>query len=158
MIDYISFIRSKVGKDKIFLNFSVGVLANDKGEILLQKRSDFVGTWSLPGGCWELGESSVDALKREFLEETGLVVEPVRFLNSYTNYEEHYPNGDVAQTVGFLYEVRACQPFDITGFSNDETLELRFFSQEELVEIDLISPQQALMIEEYFNQIFQMGH
>ncbi|MGT2926659.1 NUDIX domain-containing protein [Streptococcus cuniculipharyngis] len=157
-MDYISFIRSKVGQDKIFLNFSVGILADDEGRILCQKRSDVIGTWSLLGGCWELGESSVDALKREFMEESGIEIEPIKLLNVYTNYEEHYPNGDVAQTVGFLYQVRAVKAFDIEDFSNDETLELAFFSQEELEQLEIISPQQKLMIEEYFAQGFEMGH
>jgi 8-oxo-dGTP diphosphatase len=34
------------------------------------------GLWSIPGGLVELGESLVDAVKREILEETGLIVEP----------------------------------------------------------------------------------
>lgn len=47
--DYISYIRSKVGHDKIFLNFSAGILTDDQGRLLLQKRSDN-GKWGLPGG------------------------------------------------------------------------------------------------------------
>lgn len=157
-MDYIRFIRSKVGQDKVFLNFSVGILTDDEGRILLQKRSDFIGTWSLLGGCWELGESSVEALKREFMEESGIEIEVLDLLNVYTNYEEHYPNGDVAQTVGHLYRVKAVKPFDITDFANEETLALAFFSQEELKQIKIISPQQELMIQEYFSQDFVLGH
>lgn len=157
-MDYIRFIRSKVGQDKVFLNFSVGILTDEKGRILLQKRSDFVGTWSLLGGCWELGETSVEALKREFMEESGIEIEVLDLLNVYTNYEEHYPNGDVAQTVGHLYRVQATKPFDITDFANEETLALGFFSEEEVAQMKLISPQQELMIKEYFAQSFALGH
>ncbi|WP_399555390.1 NUDIX domain-containing protein [uncultured Streptococcus sp.] len=57
-------IRKKVGKDKIFLNFTSGILHNS-GKILLQRRADR-GTWGLPGGAIELGESAAEALMREF--------------------------------------------------------------------------------------------
>ena len=39
-MDYISYIRSKVGQEKIFLNFSAGILADEDGRILLQLRGD----------------------------------------------------------------------------------------------------------------------
>ena len=155
--DYISFIRSKVGQEKIFLNFAGGILTDDSGRILLQKRSD-TQSWGIPGGCLELGESSVDALKREFWEETGIKVEPVRLLNVYTNCPTRYPNGDETQSVIFLYEVRALGDFDVTFTVNDETLALQFFSPEELAEVDFAFDRHRLMIEEYLSDSFAMGH
>lgn len=155
--DYISYIRSKVGHDKIFLNFAGGILTDDQGRMLLQKRSDN-GKWGLPGGCLELGESSVDALKREFLEETGIAVEPVRFLNIYTNCPTHYSNGDETQSVVFLYEVKAMGDYDISSMVNDETLALQFFSPEETEALDFAFERHRLMISEYLSNTFAMGH
>jgi ADP-ribose pyrophosphatase YjhB (NUDIX family) len=40
-------------------------------------REPLKGFWSLPGGCVETGETLVEAVAREMLEETGLVVEPI---------------------------------------------------------------------------------
>ncbi|GGE27597.1 NUDIX hydrolase [Streptococcus himalayensis] len=157
MADYISYIRSKVGHDKVILTFAGGILTNAAGDILLQLRGD-KKTWAIPGGAMELGESSVDALKREFLEETGIEVEPVRFLNAYTNFEEVYPNGDRVQTVVLLYEVVALKEFDIAHFHNEETLSLRFFSPEEIARLASISDKHRLMLDEFLNHTFAMGH
>ncbi len=52
--DYISYIRSKVGQDKVILNFAGGILANEEGKILLQLRGD-KHSWGLPGGYLEVG-------------------------------------------------------------------------------------------------------
>ncbi len=154
-MDYISWIRSKVGHEKIFLNFSGGILEKD-GKILLQKRAD-KNTWGLPGGCMELGESSLDTLKREFMEETGLVIEPIRLINVYTNYHDSYPNGDVAQPIGMIYEVTADDISGIENFKNEETLQLRFFSREEMKNIEIVSKQHVDAINDYYDNSIVMG-
>lgn len=154
--DYISYIRSRVGHDKIFLNFAGGILANEAGEILLQLRGD-KRIWSLPGGTMEFGESSVDTCCREFLEETGISVEPVRLLNVYTNSEEQYPNGDVCQSVLFVYEVKTTGEVDIANFQNEETLQLGYFSREEIADLAL-TDKHRLVIEEYYSGQFAMGN
>lgn len=53
-----------------------GVIVRD-GLVVLVKRAHEPrrGEWSLPGGRVELGETLVDAVRREVLEETGLEVE-----------------------------------------------------------------------------------
>ena len=52
------------------------VVVNDRGEILLQKRSDN-GLWALPGGAMDIGEFIRETVIREVKEETGLDVEPL---------------------------------------------------------------------------------
>lgn len=155
--DYISYIRSKVGHDKIILNFAGGILANDEGKVLMQLRGD-KKTWAIPGGTMELGESSVDTAKREFLEETGVEVEAIRLLNVYTNFEEIYPNGDKVQTIVFIYELKAVSEIKIENFQNEETLRLQFFSRDEIAQLESVSAKHRLMLEEYFSGEFSLGH
>ncbi|MGT2933279.1 NUDIX hydrolase [Streptococcus catagoni] len=155
--DYISYIRSKVGHDKIILNFAGGILTDKQGRILLQLRAD-KKTWAIPGGTMELGESSLEACKREFLEETGIEVEATRLLNAYTNFNETYPNGDQVQTVVFLYELKAEAAVAISDFNNEETLKLQFFSREEIKNLESVSAKHRLMLEEYFADDFKLGH
>ena len=155
-MDYISYIRSKVGHDKVILNFAGGILVDEEGRVLLQLRGD-KQTWAIPGGAMELGETSLQAAVREFYEETGIVVEAKRLMNVYTNFDEAYPNGDKMQTVVFLYELQALEDFDISNFHNEETLRLGFFSKEEIAELENVSDKHRLMLDEYFSDCFAMG-
>jgi 8-oxo-dGTP diphosphatase len=61
----------------------VGAVVRRGGEVLLIKRANppQAGRWSLPGGRVEAGESLHDALRREVLEETGIRVDVVRFID-----------------------------------------------------------------------------
>ena len=52
----------------------VGVVLLKPGAVLLVRRAKppAAGTWSLPGGAQEVGETAEAAARRELLEETGL--------------------------------------------------------------------------------------
>ena len=53
---------------------------NGKKQIFLAKSHKWKNRWTVPGGHIELGEAAEEALKREIEEETGLEIEPIRFL------------------------------------------------------------------------------
>lgn len=72
-MEYYKYLRQYVGHQPIILPGSVVIILNEQKEVLLQKRHD--GTWGLPGGLMDLGESFEEVAKREVFEETGLVVE-----------------------------------------------------------------------------------
>ena len=68
----------------------VGVLLVCEGRVLLGQRlgAHGAGTWALPGGHLEFGESIATCARREVLEETGLVVDGVRHADFTEDYFE----------------------------------------------------------------------
>lgn len=67
------------------IQVSVGCLIKDDQVLIGQRlaRQSHAGEWEFPGGKIELGETPVDALKREFVEETGLTTQNWRPLIRY---------------------------------------------------------------------------
>lgn len=58
---------------------TVGALIEKEGRVLLVKTTKWRGLWGVPGGKVRLGESLEEALRREVLEEVGLVLHEIRF-------------------------------------------------------------------------------
>jgi 8-oxo-dGTP diphosphatase len=63
----------------------VGAVIFHQGRILLVQRGQqpLKGEWSLPGGALELGETLEGGVRREVLEETGLIIEPVAIVEVF---------------------------------------------------------------------------
>src|ERR1700761_4612516 len=60
----------------------VGAIVVENGRVLLVRRGrePLKGIWTLPGGVLEVGEPLTAGVAREVLEETGLEVEAVEFV------------------------------------------------------------------------------
>jgi ADP-ribose pyrophosphatase YjhB (NUDIX family) len=81
---------------------TVGALVVDDGRVLLTRRAfePFKGYWDLPGGFLEEGEEPLEGLRRELREETGLDVEPDRFLGMWL---DRYGGDSTAESTLNLY-------------------------------------------------------
>lgn len=67
---------------QIFPEPAAGILIfNLRGELLLIQSYKWHGKYGVPGGHIELGESGVEAARREAKEETGLDVADIQFLD-----------------------------------------------------------------------------
>jgi 8-oxo-dGTP diphosphatase len=81
----------------------LGVLIVEDGRVLMLKRkgSHGEGTWSLPGGHLEMGESFSDCARREMMEELGVEIEPssVVSVSNDIMYGKHYITIGVKATV-----------------------------------------------------------
>ncbi|MDP2268479.1 MAG: NUDIX hydrolase, partial [Deltaproteobacteria bacterium] len=61
------------------------IIETGKRGIILIKRKNFPHGWALPGGFVDYGEALEEAARREAKEETGLEVELVRQLHTYSD-------------------------------------------------------------------------
>ena len=66
---------------------ALAICRKPDGSMLLAQRakgpSTAVGRWGFPGGMHEVGESILDAAKRELKEETGIDAKPVRVVDAF---------------------------------------------------------------------------
>ncbi|MCJ8007714.1 NUDIX hydrolase [Lederbergia wuyishanensis] len=62
---------------------------NEKDEVLLLRTHWRSETWEMPGGNVEVGEPLDEAVCREFLEETGIVIRPIGITGVYYNATKH---------------------------------------------------------------------
>jgi len=130
MTDYVKWIRSKVGNERIFLNVVGGWVENSQGKVLLQKRSPNEELWGFPGGVMNLGESAEETAIREIKEETGFDVATEELIGVYTKFFATYSNGDQVQLIVFFFKMKI-----IGGnykIDNIETFDIKFFSIEDI--------------------------
>ena len=100
-----------------------GVVVREDGRVLMIQRRDN-GKWEAPGGVLELEESIHDGVRREVLEETGLLVEPEALTGVYKNM----PRGIVA----LVFRVR--QVGGTARPITDETVQLDWLTPEQVRE------------------------
>jgi 8-oxo-dGTP pyrophosphatase MutT (NUDIX family) len=92
-------IRERFSRELGYITPKLGVqgaLFDTEGRLLLEQRKDDA-LWGLPSGWVEAGEGPETALVREFQEEAGLAVEPVKVIGFYTRLpgEYHQPHSSV---------------------------------------------------------------
>lgn len=111
---------------KLALN---ALVFNDRGEVLLAKRTDN-GLWCIPGGHVDLGETVSQACVRELFEETGLTAEVVRLIGIYSDPAQslHIAQGPEWHTVRASF---LCRVTGGTITPSRETSEIRYFAPDQ---------------------------
>jgi ADP-ribose pyrophosphatase YjhB (NUDIX family) len=108
---------------------TAGALCIADGRVLLVRRAfePFKGYWDIPGGFLEEGEDPRDGLRRELREETGLEVEPERFLGVWMDI---YGGDSTAEATLNLYWTARIVGGEAAAA--DDVSELGWFGPDEL--------------------------
>lgn len=155
-IDYIPYLRKKIGHDKCL---SVGLTAmvfNHNGEVLIEKRKDN-GKYCFPGGSIDLNETVLEGLKREIREETGIEIKNIVLfsIRSGEKCDFHYPNGDVTQYVDLNFLAETDGKEEIIP-QESETTEVYFCPMDKLPEKERFTRGSQSMIEKYLKKDFEV--
>lgn len=126
----------RVGRQgQLGVGCSAFVLDPATSKILLVRRADN-GRWAVPGGYMEPGESLPEACEREVWEEAKIRVHATHLIAIYSdpNVLLEYPDGNKWQLVVLHF---LAEHIEGTAAPNDETIEVGYFSAEEITKMDV---------------------
>lgn len=115
---------------------AAGVILNEKQEILLVRHVDHIGEWWVPpgGGFNDQDFSTIDTVKREVFEETGLTVSvgPLLYVREFseTSTSTHH-----LETFYLITKYDGKETIEnLKGLGGDEFIikELKWFAQDDL--------------------------
>jgi 8-oxo-dGTP pyrophosphatase MutT (NUDIX family) len=143
MSPYFKRLRAKIGNDLLLMPGVAAVIRDSSARLLLQEKSSGEG-WSLPAGAIEPGESPEQAVKREVLEETGLVVTSTAVLGVFggRDFRYVYPSGDAVEYTVVLFRCLVARAAN--AIADPETKSLRYFAKAEMPRLALPYPTETL--------------
>jgi ADP-ribose pyrophosphatase YjhB (NUDIX family) len=107
--------KTEVEISSLELSVRVYGIAVDGDKALISPQFD---GYDWPGGTMELGETHIETLKREYKEETGMDIEPIKPLNIYSSF---FHKEKSFQTVLIFYLVNITGgEISTDGFDDDE--------------------------------------
>lgn len=147
MSGYIMDLRKIVGHRTLIQCAGAVIIENEKGQILLGRRTDN-HLWGYFGGSVEIDEKIEDCARRELWEETGLIADEMEFFFVSSGPEFHYiyPNGDEVSNIEIAY---ICRKYHGELKAQPEEMEeIRFFDPEE-VDLRMISTPIRPVVQKY---------
>ncbi len=103
MSEYVQQLRDLIGPRLLLMPGVAAVIHDDHGRVLVLRTVH--GTWSLPAGAIDPGETPREAVVRETREECGLEVLPVELLDVFggVRFRHVYPNGDQVESTTCVF-------------------------------------------------------
>ena len=120
-----------------------GIVYNDRGEILLEKRADN-GWWGLPGGHIDVGESVEQAAVREIWEETGIRARVRRLVGIYSDPQYNVIGAYSDILIHFVVLIFECEYLSGDLRVSEESTEIGYFPARNLPAKTLLCDVQAI--------------
>lgn len=122
-------LRDRVGRDLLLIPAVSALIRDSNGCLLVHQRPD--GTWSLPAGAIEPGETPAQAVVRETFEETGLHVVP-ESVAAVVGGESCRVQNTAGDQIEYVVTVFACRIVGgVPVAASDETMALAFLPPED---------------------------
>ena len=121
----------------------VGGVLIENGKALLIKRGSepLLGQWSIPGGTLELGETLLEGVAREMLEETGIVVRVLDLIEVFERINPYSPpeSRSVAQRPRFHFVIvdYLCERINGEAKAGGDAVDIAYVAEEELPKYQL---------------------
>ena len=121
----------------------VGGVLIVSGKALLIKRGSepLLGQWSIPGGTLELGETMLEGVARELLEETGMVVRVLDLIEVFERINPYSPPESRANgprpRFHFVIVDYLCQKISGEARAGGDAVDIAYAGEEELSKYQL---------------------
>lgn len=126
-MDYFKILRKKLGHQQLILpSVSCAIFSEEKILLVKDKVQE---VWYLPSGLQNLDESITQTAQREMKEELSIDIEVKDLVAVYSSSDwiKEFPNGDILQSLLFLFTVKGnVDPEDIQ-IQREELLDFEFF-------------------------------
>lgn len=120
-----------------------GVVIQNGRALLIRRGSEpLKGEWSIPGGMLEIGETLVEGVERELLEETGLTVSVVELIEvferiSHVEIQDVIPKTKNGPLYHFVIIDYLCEFMSGEAIAGSDVTDLAFATEEELPRFNL---------------------
>lgn len=105
------------------------IVEGDRALLVRRATEPLKGEWSIPGGLLELGEKLHDAVCREALEETGLVIEPGEVLEVFDSI---FPDTEGRTQYHYVLVDYLCRVVSGTPRAGSDVSELKWVRQQDV--------------------------
>jgi ADP-ribose pyrophosphatase YjhB (NUDIX family) len=120
-----------------------GVVIQDGRALLIRRGTEpLKGEWSIPGGMLEVGETLVEGVERELLEETGLTVRVIELIEVFERISHAEIPDDISRTnkrprYHFVIIDYLCEVVSGDAVAGGDVTDLAFATEEDLSRFNL---------------------
>jgi 8-oxo-dGTP diphosphatase len=127
------------------------VIANGRTLLIRRGHPPLEGEWSIPGGTLEVGETLLDAVRRELAEETGIEVRVGELVEAF---ERIFPDGEGQPKYHFVILDYLCEAISGTARAGSDVTDVVWAAESELPRYSL-TPTATRVIKKAFQMVQQ---